>query len=820
MGLLQDVRYALRSLSRSRRFAVVAVLTLALGIGTNVAIFSIVDRVLLRPLPFRDAGSLVRLTSDDVKSGATDIGVSVPELLDYRTRAGVFAEVAGLYPANANLTDVDQPERIEVLLTSANYFTLLDVSAQLGRVFTMADEVPGNADLAVITDSLWARRFGRDPTVLGRTIRLDNDPYRIIGVLPAGFHHPARGLIGETEVFTPAGFTGTPYRSPLVRGIHDLNGGALARVRPGVSIEAATRRLEALGTELRAENTAAYPDALGWRPRLVPLQQDLAGSVRPALLVLMGAVGTLLLIACANVANLLLVRASARSREFAVRIALGAGRARLARQLLTESLVLALIGGAAGVLAARWLIGALLLVEPASLRSGLDVAIDGRALAFSLALSLSTGVIFGLWPALHTPAAEGEALKQASRSAVGSGQGRLRAVLVGAEFALTFTLLVVASLFVRSFAQLYDVDTGFSPNGVLTARLWMPLPNDPSTGPYPTHEKRVAFFRTAIDRIGALPGVTSAGWVSALPLDGSRSSLYFLIEGQPPDSAAGNPVDLLQASPGYFRALGIGLVRGRVCADEDTSTTPGVAVVTESFVRRYYPGVEPIGTRIRPGGPSSTAPWLTIIGIVRDVRSRTLDAAPPPQVYRCLWQSSNLAMTLAVRTDGDPASLIQSVRSAVHDVDSELPLFAVKPMTEVLASSLASRRFAMIVVAAFALLALTLSAVGVAGVLGYLVQLRTREIGVRVALGASSTHILRLVLGSGLGLAAGGMVVGLIGAVLAARLVAGLLFGIHPMDPLSFVVIPALLLAVALAACYVPARRAARIDPLDALRQE
>jgi len=816
----QDVRHALRSLWQSRRFTLVVVATLALGIGTNAAIFGIVDRVLLQPLAFRDPASLVRITSDFSKSGAADIGLSVPELFDYRDRAGVFQDVAGVYPVNANLTGVDEPERIDVLLASANYFTLLGVDAELGRVFTSADEVPGNADIVVITDGLWARRFGRDPQVLGRTVRLDNDAYRIIGVLPPTFHHPGRTAAGDTEAFTPAGFTGAPYRSPLVRGIHNIPS-ALARLRPGVTVKEAARRLDQLGAELRAENAASYPDALGWRPRVMALRDDLSGAVRPSLLVLMGAVGAVLLIACANVANLLLVRASARSREFAVRLALGATRARLARQLLTESVLLALAGGLAGWIAARWLVVALVRVIPAGLPHGLDVTLDARVLAFSLALSMTTGVLFGLWPAMFAPAVESDALKQSTRATTsGPAQGRTRGLLVAGEFALALGLLIVSALFVRSVLELYAVDSGFSSTGVLTAQLWMPLPNDPSTGPYFTHEKQMAFYQPATERIAALPGVVAAGWTSALPLGGARAASFFLVEGQPPETAAGNAVDLLQVSPGYFRALDIGLVKGRFCSDQDTTTAPGVVVVSESLARRYYGGGEVIGRRIRPGGPSSTAPWLTIVGVVRDVRERTLDSVPPPQVYRCLGQSSSIAMTLVVKTTADPWSLDRPVRAIVRAIDPDLPLYAVRPMDEVLASSLATRRFAMVVVGAFALLALALSAIGVYGVLAFLVQQRTREIGVRVALGASRGRILTLVLRSGLAFAVTGMIVGLALAAFVARTLASLLYGIDPLDPVSFVGVPAVLLCVAVLACYVPARRATRIDPLIALRQE
>ena len=797
-----------------------AVLTLALGIGTNVAIFSVVNGVLLRPLEFHDAGALVHLTGELTKTGATDIGTGRIELDDFRTRAGVFESVAGVYPVNANLTEVADPERVEGALVSGNYFTVLGVDPQLGRLFSQADEIPGNAPLVVISDSLWRRRFGGSPNVLGRTVRLDEDPYEIIGVLPASFHHPGRGIVGEPEFFSPAGYRGTPYGTPR-RGIFGIPGGAIARLQAGVSIDTATKRIDALGEDLRRENPGNYPDTQGWRPRMIPLQDDLVGRVRPALVVLASAVGAVLLIACANVANLLLVRASTRSREFAVRSALGATRGRLVRQLLTEGVILAIGGGAIGVMAARWLITGLLALAPAGLPRGASVGLDGTALLFSLLLSIATGLVFGVWPALQAAPASGDGLKESTRGITASRpRTRTRGILVGIEFALALILLVTAALFARSFVRLYAVDAGFSPDRVLTAQLWMALPNDPSTGPYFTHEHRLAFYQPAIERISALPGVEAAGWVSALPLGGSRGGSYFLIEGQPPESAAGNSIELLQASPAYFRALGIGVVRGRVCTDQDTASTQGVALVSESFIKRYFPASDPLGTRIRPGGPASTAPWLSIVGVVRDVRSRALETAPPPQVYRCLWQSSGIAMALVVKTSGDPSRLERAVETAVRETNPNLPLYSVRPMDRVLASTLAQRRFAMIAVVAFAILALTLSAIGVYSVLAYLVEQRTREIGVRVALGATHGDIVRLVLSSGLGLAAGGIAAGLAGAALVARTVATMLFGIATFDPVSFIGIPAVLLGVAVLACYVPARRATRIDPLVALRQE
>ncbi len=814
----QDIRYAVRSLTKARGFALVAILTLGLGIGMNAAIYSIVDAVLIKPLSFREPDRLVRLTADFEKRGITDIGLGPVELADYRARTDLFESVAGIYAINVNLTDVDEPERIEGQLVSGNYFDVLGVTASVGQVFHQSDEIPGNAELVVISDGLWRRRFGADPLVIGRRIRLDNDFYTVVGVLPASFHHPGRNLQEEPDIYGPTGYSATPFPKPA-RGLPIL-GGAIARLKPGVSVEQASQRIDALGAALRAQNREAYPDSQGWRPRVLPLQADLVGSVESGLYVLVAAVGAVLLIACVNVAGLLLARATVRQREFAVRGAMGASRLRLIRQVLTESVVLSIAGGALGVFSARWLVSALVALIPAGMPRATEIAVNGRVLWFSLAVSVVTGLVFGLWPALQaSPVAPSDSLKDSARSMQSSRERTFaRRVLVVAEFALALMLLVTAALFVRSFVQLYSVDPGFRSAGVMTAQLWMPIPNDPSTGPYTSHAQRLPFFRESLNRIRALPGVEQAAWVTRLPLSGGRAGSLFLVEGRPVESATVSTVEPILATPTYFDTLGIPLVRGRTLSDDDHATAPPVIVVNNAFAKKYFPGEDPIGRRIRPGGPASTAPWFTIVGIVGDVRTTALDTTPTPQLYRSVWQASSLSMALVVRVTRDPAGISRAVVESIHSIDRELPLFAMQPMDSVLHASTAERRFAMIVVSVFASLALVLSAIGIYGVLSYIVHQRTSEIGLRMALGAEAGSVLRLVLGEGLVLAGSGIAIGLAGAWLVGQAVAGMLFGVGPMDPVSFVGISLLLTVVAVAACAVPAIRAMRIDPLVALR--
>jgi predicted permease len=818
-NLWQDVKYAARMLRKKPGFAFVAVLTLALGIGANTAIFTVVHAVLLRPLPFKNSEQLVRVTSDLQKINVPDAGLSASELFDYRERSELFQEISGIYPIDANITWVDQPERVEALLVDVNYFSLLGIDAQLGRVFQQDDYQPGIAEVAVISDGLWRRRYGADPEVIGKKFRLDNDLYVIVGVAPPDFRHPGRSLQTEVEVWAPSGWIASPFGKP-VRTARFL-AGSIARLKPGITIAAAQARLDRLAEELRQEYPNDYPEKAGWTPRIVNLHEDLVGNVRPALLVLLAAVAFVLLIACANVANLLLARASTRQREIAIRRALGANRMRLIRQLLTESFLLSLIGGVLGVLIAVWSVDALVGLSPTNIQRLGNISVDSSVLGFTFAVSLLTGVIFGFVPAIQASNPDlQETLKDAARgSTEGARRSRLRNLLIVSEFALALMLLISAALLMRSFWRLQNVDPGFAAENVLTARLWLPQPNQPESGPYFTHSSRIALYKQLHERLSELPGVQVVGGTTRLPFDGSRSSAPFIIEGQALESSDFNLTEFAAASPGYFGAIGIPLIKGRLFTEQEDENAPGVIVVNQSFAQKYFLNEDPIGKRIRLGRQSQN-PWLTIVGIVRDVKSEGLDIETKPQMYRSVHQASSLLFTLVIRTAANPSGLTEAVRNEVRSVDPDLPVFGVRTMEEVMANTVVQRRFAMVLLGMFAFVALALSSIGIYGVISYSVSQRTHEIGVRLALGASSRDILQLIMIQGVKLTAFGVAAGLAGAVAATRFLAFLLFGTSATDPITYVGITFLLSLVALVACYVPARRAMKVDPMIALRHE
>jgi predicted permease len=825
----QDLRYAARTAWRDKGFSLVAVLTLALGIGANTALFTVVDAVLLEPLPFHDPDELVRATADFSGQRVKDVGLSVPELFDLRDRSDAFESVAGVWVINANLTETDEPERIETALVDANYFAMLGVAAQVGRLFGPSDWQPGIAEIAVISDALWRRRFGADPHVVGRRIRIDNDLYTIIGVVPPAFRHPGRTLETDVEVWAPAGWVASPFPTQPIRRAYLLQG-AIGRLKRGATVASAQSRVDALAETLRRENSIDYPRPGGWSLRLIPLHDDLVGEVRPALLTLLGAVGLVLLIACANVANLLLARSSVRQREIAVRRALGASRGRLVAQLLTESVLLAAVGGALGLFVAVWGIDGLVRLSPATLPRLHAIDVNTGVLAFTAALSIVTGIVFGLAPSLQGSNADlNQVMRETGRSATASGHvARLRAGFVVAEVALALVLLVGAALLIQSFWRLQRVELGFDPDSVLTVRLWLPQPNDPSTGPYFSHDARVTFYRRVLERIAALAGVQVVGGINTLPLDGARGRISFKIEGRPIDVGDTPSAEAALATPGYFAALGIGLIRGRLFDDHDDVKAPNVAVVSEAFARTFFPADDPIGKRIgptvrgRPSGPLQPPAndWLTVVGVVRNVKSRSLEAEPAPIVYRSVWQTSNLNLTLVARTGGAPALVAEGVRREVHAVDPSEPVYGVRTMDDVVAAALAQRRFTMLLLGLFAATALVLSAIGIYGVTAYFVSQRTHEIGIRMALGAAPGDVVRLVLGQGARLTACGVAAGLIGALAITRTIDRLLYGIGARDPLTFVALAGVLTTIALLACYIPARRATRVDPIVALRYE
>jgi predicted permease len=820
---LKDLRYAYRMLLKTPGFTLVAILTLALGIGANIAAFSIVDGVLLRPLPFPQSGQLVRVFDDLRGSNTKDVGMSVPEFWDYRDRSGVFQDIAVIWPIPVALTGSDRPQRIEVLATSPNYFTMLGVQPQIGRVFTQKEEVPGFLESVVLSDGFWRRQFGADPNILGKSLRLDGDLYKVIGVMPPGFHHPGKTLETEEDGFIAAGYNALPFPVPALRSVRMLPG-TIARLKPGLTIEEAQARLETFTAGLSREYPTDYPSAASWAPRLVSIQSDLVGNIRAELFVLLGAVGFVLLIACVNLANLLLARGASRQREIAIRLALGAGRGRLIAQLLTESVLLSFVSGCVALVTVVFLKTALLRLAPPDLPRVNEVNISTGVLAFAFLLSILTGVLFGLAPALQ--AASPNQIASLREGSLGSGsskrQMRIARVLVASEVALSLVLLVGAGLFLRSFWQLLQVRPGFNPHQVVTTQIWMAVPNDPKTDPYGTVPKRAAFLREVLRRVSSLPGVEEAsiGGGGSLPLLHSRNAFNFTIEGRAAESERAPVAEFASVSPGHFRTLQIPLLSGRNFNDSDDDKAMPVTLVDQTLARRFWPGESPIGKRLKGGNIQSTNPWLTIIGVVGDVKSDSLEAVGAPHIYLSLFQNPPYNTVVYLRTAGDSGSYGESIRREVQSVDPNIPTYAARSMEDVVARSMAERRFALDILGFFSVVALLLAAIGIYGVMTYTFSRRTQEIGIRMALGAQRADILRLAIREGMLLVSVGLGSGILGALLLTRFLRAMLFAVTPTDPLTFATIAAILALVALLACFIPAQRATQVDPLVALRND
>jgi predicted permease len=824
----QDVRYGLRMLRKSPGFTALAVLTIALGIGATTAIFSIVDAALLHPLPYPQPDQLVSIEDDLSGVGALDVGMSVPEWQDLR-RSGIFAYVSPLGGGDVNLTGASKPERIRFLNVAPNYFALLNVKPQLGQSFNPEDQTPGFTLEGLISDGLWKRAFGADPNIRGKSLRLDNDLYRVIGVMPAGYHDPGRTAEERNiEIWLASGFAAEPAPPPQ-RGLRILPE-AIARIKPGLTLAAAQSRVDALVASLKKEFPQEYPPQSAWKVRLVPLQESVVGDVRPSLILLLAAVALVLLIGCVNVANLLLARASARGREMALRQALGAARQRLVSQLLTEGLLLSLIGGAAGLGILFWTKGLLLRIVPESLPRLNELSMNWSVLLFAAGATLVAGTIFGLAPALHAarPDLTGM-LKQQGRGSTSSGeQARTRRVLVVTEFALSLVLMIAAGLLLRSFADLLHVSLGFDPQKVIAVRLWLPVPNDPETDIYRTPAQQAPFLREILRRGRMLTGVEeiAVGDLAALPLGHDRNDLNpfpLIVEGRETPSNEAPLVNGSIVTPQYFHLLGMTLLRGRLFTEFDDEKAPQVALINQAFARTYWTGEEPVGKHLRlnnaRGGATNTS-WTTVVGVIADARTEALSEASVPQIYLNLYQRHANDLAVFVRGRLDPVATPVELREQIQLVDPTLPVFGAQELNETVSMSLASRRFLMEIVALFALTALLLAGLGIYGVISYMVSERTHEIGIRIALGAENKSVLQMVLRQGLGLAAAGTAVGLLGAVIVSHLMRGLLYGVRPTDPLTFAGVAVLLIGVALLACYIPARRAIRVDPLVALRHE
>jgi len=822
--LFQDVRYGLRLLWKSPGFTIVAMLSLALGVGANTAIFSIVNAVLLRSLPFSHPDRLVKIVASNRGVGARDIGLSVPELDDLRSRAGVFDQVTVAWPTDTNLTGTERPQRLEAQGVSPNYFSMLGTTAHIGRVFGPGDEEQGFAEAVVISDSLWARGFGRDPGILGRKVQLDNDPYTIVGVLPPGFRHPGSTVSTDVEIWITAGFKADPFPKPD-RGLRMLPG-AIGLLKPRISREQAQSRLNAFAAQLRAEYPTYYPAGSDWSIEAEPLQESLVGNVRPMLLVLMGAVVLIILLASVNVANLLLARASGRQREMAVRLAMGASRSRMIRQMLTESMILSLVSGIVGVLTAM---AALHFVQflPARIPRLAEVQVDWTVLAFALLVSLLAGLGFGLVPALQSSKAEiAVAIREGARGSGTSGKtSRLRGLLIASETALAVVLMVGAGLLLRTFWELLQENPGFNPSRIVAANLWLPVPNHPDMDRYAKPEILNSFVREAVRRVSAIPGVDLASMTTDLPVTpvahlSQRRPVN--IEDRPEESGKGLVSETTSVTPEYFKVLQASLVRGRFFAEDDQPGKQLVAIVDETTARTFWPDRDPIGRRLsmRSFRGAANPPWSTVVGVIKDIKNDGLDQSGSPHIYSPIYQVPRLRnLSVTVRTSLSATSLEPLIRREIQAVDPDLPVFNVRTMNGVIDGSLASRRFSAELVGVFAVVALLLASVGIYGLLAYMVGQRSHEIGVRIALGAMPSTIGKMIVSRGVGLAGIGMGIGLLLSGIMAPLISTVLYGVHSIDPEVFVAVPLILMVVVLLASYIPARRAARVNPIVALRE-
>jgi putative ABC transport system permease protein len=827
-NLVQDVRFALRMLAKAPGFAAVTILTMAIGIGATTAIFSLVNATLLHPLRFPHPEELVRVEDDLPGAGVTDAGISVPEFKDLE-RSGIFQHVVLQIFGSVNLTGTSQPARAQYEGVSPAYFAMLGVKPELGHTFDPQDQTPGFSLETVISDGLWKRVYGSDPHIVGRSLRGDNDLYRIIGVMPPGFHDPGR-TVGErnTEVWAATGFSADPAPPPnrTLRAPVETVG----RLKPGETIAAAQSQLDAWVASLRKQFPDDYPAESRWTVRLVPLKENVVGNVRKPLILLLGAVALVLLIGCVNVANLLLARASARSREMAVRQALGAARKRLVRQLLTESLLLSLLGGVAGLAILFCMKGFLLRLIPESMPRLNDLSIDWSVMLFALAVSIAAGIIFGLAPARQAGRLNlAGTLRVEGRGSKGSTeQTRTRRLLVVTEFGLSLVLMVAAGLLLRSFWDLYKAPLGFNPQHVMSVQLWLPSPNDPKTDIYGTAAQEAVFARELLRRSRLLPGVQEAalGSEPSIPLHHDRNRSALIVEGRQTQSKQTPLVERSQAAPEYFHLLEIPLLRGRVFNDRDDENAPLVAVINQAMAETYWRGEDPLGKRLKLGrgragvGQRASKTWVTIVGVVADARTESLANASVPQIYLSLYQETPKELAIFLRGDLNASAIPEEVRAMVQSVDPELPVYGAQTLDDAVTLSLEQRRFSMDIVAAFAVTALLLAALGIYGVISYIVSERTRDIGIRLALGAQREKIMAMVLRQGLGLAMAGAALGLVGSVIVSHLMAGLLYGVSPTDLLTFAGVTLVLTAVALVACYIPARRAMRVDPLVALRYE
>jgi putative ABC transport system permease protein len=822
-SVLQDLRYAVRSLLKTPGFAAAAILVLALGIGSATSIFSLLNAAVLRSLPFNNPERLVLLWGNVQRQKIERRGNSYPDYIDWKAQATAFEGMAAYNDSSFNLTGVTEPERLAGEWVSAGYFELLGVAPIAGRTIATTDDIGGGSnEVAIIGEGLWQRRFGSDPGILGKQLRFNERLFTVIGILPGWF----RGLSDSAEVWAP--FTASASAAGLAqRGSRGFP--AVAKLKPGVPLQQAQAELDGISKRLEL----AYPDTNEKRAvEVATLTNELVGVLRTPLFVLLGAVGFVLLIACANVANLLLARSEARRQEIAIRMALGAGRGRIFRQLVTESMLLSLTGAAAGLLLASWSVRILSQASPITLPSFVKPAPDWKVAAFAAGISILVGVFVVLIPAYQVDRQNPyEALKESGlRSGGGSARRRFRGALVIAEVALALTLLIGAGLLMRSFQRLAALHPGFDPNGVLTLAAALPRgPVSPSPSPSPSpppasapNQQAVVTSRQLLERLRALPSVVSACMATDIPLGPGGGAIFYSAEGQPITDAQTIPRGYIhQVTPEFFATVGAQLQRGRTFSETEMEGRANVVIVTDNLTKRFWPGQDPIGKRIKPGGSNSNAPWWTIIGVVHEMKYRGLpeNDTPDPDLFVPFSDSRRL-VAIMIRSSRDPSGLAPAVRAAAREIDPSITIFEVATLPERVGRAIERSRFAGWMMTVFAGLALTLAAVGLYGVVAYTVRRQTREIGVRIALGASRSDVVIMVVRKGMALVLVGIGIGLIAAIALTRLLQTLLFEVSAMDPLTILVVAILLAAVALLACYLPARRAARINPVTALRYE
>lgn len=808
--LLNEIRHGIRSLLKHPGFTAIAIITLALGIGANTAVFSVVYAVLLRPLPYSDPERLVTIWEESPQRDMYEMPVSLANLHDWQEQNGTFEQIAAYTFTQLNLTETGEPARLLTIRSSANLFSLVGGRPAIGRTFLPEEDKEGANRVVVLSDGLWRSRFGSDPQVVGRALTLDNQSYTVVGVMRPGFQFPVGfGYMGQVQndpidLYVPIAASSSELR----RGSYSFF--AIGRLKPGVSMAQARAEMTAIESRLEKQ----YPGVTGIGISLVSTYEQTVKNIRPALLVLLGAVGFLLLIACANIANLMLVRTASREKEIAIRTALGASRLRILRLLLGESLLISLAGGFLGLLLALWGTDALIALAPENIPRLNEVGIDVPVFVFTLTVALLTGVIFGLIPALHSARPDlNEALKEGTRGSTGSVAGkRTRNVLVAAEVALSLVLLIGAGLMIKSLLKLQQVSLGFNPDNLLTANLTL------SRSKYAEDRQQVAFFQDALQRIQSLPGVQSVAATTALPLTVTVSGSDFRIEGHPePEEGQEMIINTSSVSPDYFRTLGVHLIKGREFSDRDRSEAPMAAIINNDFARVYFSNEDPIGKRISFDDRQS---YFSIVGVTEDVKRFGLDSNTKPEVFLPYLQSPSPSMSFVIRSSVDASALAAAVKSQIQMIDKDLPLDEAKTMNQLLAESNSGRRFNMLLLSVFAAVALLLALVGIYGVMSYTVAQRTHEIGIRVAIGAQASDVFRMVISHGMVLTLIGIVVGLLAAFGVTRLMTTMLFGVEATDPTTFIGIALLVALVAFVACYIPGRRATKVDPLVALRYE